>query len=91
VYAGEKVADDVIGIRVTRSSPENGEVKSPYKVLKVAAPFPAKPILPAPAGWKFAPSPKGLPAYRVSTKLKDGSPVGLLITPLSSGKSSSPI
>ena len=72
--------DEGIAIQVEKSAMNEGASKSGGSV-KVYSPWPAKPMFPAPDGWKFAPAPEGMAPYRTQVKLSSGQQVSLAITP----------
>lgn len=76
--AGED--DGGIQIQVEKTTGKPGVRQNNGKV-KVYSPWPAKPISPPPAGWKFAPAPKGTTPYRTQVKLDSGNTLDLSITP----------
>jgi len=73
-------ADGGIQIQVEKSSGKSG-AKQSKGAVKIDAPWPAKPISLPPAGWKFAPAPKGTQPFRTQVKLVSGNTVDLSITP----------
>ncbi|MCP5538325.1 MAG: hypothetical protein H7A51_19090 [Akkermansiaceae bacterium] len=75
-----KTADEGIQIHIEKSTGKSGALNQPGAV-KVYSPWPAKPITPAPAGWKFAPAPTGLKPYKTTITLGSGNTVDLSITP----------
>ncbi len=78
--AAQETADEGIQIQVEKSSSVSGAADHAGAV-KIYSPWPAKPISPAPAGWKFVPAPAGLKPYRTTVTLGSGSRVDLSITP----------
>lgn len=76
----QKTADEGIQIQVEKVTGHSG-VKNEHHQVKIYSPWPAKPISPAPEGWKFAPAPPGLAAYRKTVVLGNGNSVPLTITP----------
>lgn len=73
-------ADEGIQIQVEKSTTMSGALNKPGAV-KVYSPWPAKPISPAPAGWKFAPAPAGVTPFKTTVKLSSGNTVDLSVTP----------
>lgn len=72
--------DEGISIQVEKpTAPHDGT--APSGEVKVFSPWPAKPMFPAPEGWKFAPAPEGMEPYRTKAKLSTGQEVSLSITP----------
>lgn len=76
----QKTADEGIQIQVEKITGKSGAENEHHKV-KIYSPWPAKPISPAPAGWKFSPAPAGLAPYRKTVVLGNGNTVPLTITP----------
>ena len=73
-------ADQGIQIQVEKSTGKSGAMNQPGAV-KVYSPWPAKPISPAPEGWKFAPPPSGVEPFKTTVKLSSGNTVDLSVTP----------
>lgn len=75
--------DEGISIQVekTAHAPDSADAEAAKGEVKVYSPWPAKPMFPAPEGWKFAPAPEGMEPYRTKVKLGTGQEVGLAITP----------
>ena len=73
-------ADEGIQIQVEKSTAKSGVMNKPGAV-KIYSPWPAKPISPAPAGWKFVPAPAGLAPFKTTVKLSSGNTVDLSVTP----------
>ncbi|MBT8044230.1 MAG: hypothetical protein KJO79_04705 [Verrucomicrobiae bacterium] len=78
--AMQKTADEGIQIQVEKATTISGPVNQ-SGVVKVYSPWPAKPIAPAPPGWKFVAAPVGLKPYKTNIKLGSGDTVDLSITP----------
>ena len=76
----QKTADEGIQIQVEKTAGKAGE-NNGLSAVKIYSPWPAKPIVPAPEGWKFSPAPAGLAPYRKTVVLGNGSTVPLAITP----------
>ncbi|MFK7910269.1 MAG: hypothetical protein AB8F34_06660 [Akkermansiaceae bacterium] len=72
--------DEGISIQVEKPAVASGTVAADGEV-KIYSPWPAKPMFPAPSGWKFAPAPEGMSPYRTKVKLSNGQEVNLAITP----------
>ena len=76
----QKTADEGIQIQVEKTTATDGG-KNPTGVVRIYSPWPAKPITPAPPGWKFSPAPSGLTPHRTTVTLGNGNTVDLSITP----------
>ncbi len=76
----QKTADEGIQIQVEKITGQSGAENAHHQV-KIYSPWPAKPISPAPEGWKFSPAPAGLAPYRKKVVLGNGKGVPLTITP----------
>ncbi len=76
----QQTPDEGISIQVEKPNIAPGAVP-PTGEVKIYSPWPAKPMFPAPEGWKFAPAPEALAPYRTKATLSTGQEVSLAITP----------
>ena len=72
--------DEGITVQVEKTNVTAGN-RLPAGKVKIYSPWPAKPMFPAPDGWKFVPAPKGVAPYRTEAKLGSGQMISLAITP----------
>ncbi|TAE77350.1 MAG: hypothetical protein EAZ65_02470 [Verrucomicrobia bacterium] len=68
------------GIRVSIEPGKNDGVKVDPSAVKLLAPFPAKPLTQAPAGWKIQ-QPETVPAFARQIRLENGTEITLSIRP----------
>ena len=69
-----------IHVQVEKIIGRTGSIRNDGSVT-IEAPWPAKPISYAPAGWKFIPAPEGSEPFRTEAKLTSGKVIELAITP----------